>query len=137
MSRQQQKNKCLRLLVRHCSLRKEIMHAWKRWHGKLLKDVFVNPNAFAMAESRLSSINSGEGFVFAAHGQSSFVQPLSGRMLIQRNCGKEVESFGHLQAGARALIGGECIFIYSGSARLVSLEIKLILNKLVGQNPNI
>ena len=76
------------------------MYAWKRWHGKLLKDVFVDPNAFAKAESRLSSVNSGEGFVFAAHelyGQSSFVQPLSGRMLIQRNCGKEVESFGHLQ----------------------------------------
>ena len=40
------------------------MHAWKRWHGKLLKDVFADPNAFAMAESRLSCINSGEGFVF-------------------------------------------------------------------------
>ena len=66
--------------------------------------MFADPNAFAMAESRLSSINSGEGFVFAAHehyGQSSFVQPLSGRMLIQRNCGKEVESFGHLLSRRR------------------------------------
>ena len=44
---------------------------------------------------------------------------------------------GIYRAGARALIGGECIFIYSGSARLVSLEIKLISNELVGQNPNI
>ena len=30
------------------------------------------------------------------------------------------------RAVARMLIGGGCIFIYSGSARLVSFEIKLI-----------
>ena len=35
------------------------------------------------------------------------------------------------RAVARALIGGGgCIFIYSGSARLVSFEIKLISNEV-------
>ena len=37
-----------------------------------------------------------------------------------------------LRAGARTLIGG-CIFMYSGSARLVSFVIKLISK---GHNPN-
>ena len=40
------------------------------------------------------------------------------------------------RAVARALIGGGgCIFISSGSARLVSFEIKLILKDLIGAEP--
>ena len=34
------------------------------------------------------------------------------------------------RAGARTLIGGGCIFIYSGSARLVSFVIKLISKEI-------
>ena len=41
------------------------------------------------------------------------------------------------RAGASALIGGGggCIFIYSGSARLVSLEIKLISKEISRAEP--
>ena len=38
--------------------------------------------------------------------------------------------------GSRALIGG-CVFIYSGSARLISLKSTVFQKKLVGQNLNI
>ena len=41
---------------------------------------------------------------------------------------------GMSRAGARALIGG-CIFIYSGSARLVSFVIKLILKEISRAEP--
>ena len=40
------------------------------------------------------------------------------------------------RAVARALIGGRgCIFIYSGSARLVSFEVKLISKKVSWAEP--
>ena len=39
------------------------------------------------------------------------------------------------RAVARALIGGGCIFIYSGSARLVSFEIKLISKEVSRAEP--
>ena len=38
-------------------------------------------------------------------------------------------------AVARALIGGGCIFIYSGCARLVSFEIKLISKEVSRAEP--
>ena len=39
------------------------------------------------------------------------------------------------RAVARALIGGGCIFIYSGSARLVPFEMKLILKEVSRAEP--
>ena len=39
------------------------------------------------------------------------------------------------RAGARVLIGAECIFIYSGSAQLFSFEIKLISKEISRAEP--
>ena len=39
------------------------------------------------------------------------------------------------RAVARTLIGGGCIFIYSGSARLVSFEMKLISKEVSRAEP--
>ena len=39
------------------------------------------------------------------------------------------------RAVARTLIGGGCIFIYSGSARLVSFEVKLISKEIGRAEP--
>ena len=39
---------------------------------------------------------------------------------------RSLSSVGGRRAGARTLIGGGCIFIYSGYARLISFEVNFI-----------
>ena len=57
---------------------------------------------------------------------------------LAKSCVRNKHTF-LIRAGARTLIGGGCIFIYLGYARLISFEINFItkLKKLVGQNLNI
>ena len=41
----------------------------------------------------------------------------------------------YFRGGSRALIGGGCIFIYSGSSRLISFDIKLISKEISWAEP--